>query len=103
MTSKTEGLGTSILDAFSSAVPVVATRAGGIPEMVIHEKTGMLSPAGDFQDLGENIIRIAGDVELRNELIRNAGKLVTENFTREKTAARTFEVYRKILFNGHES
>jgi L-malate glycosyltransferase len=103
MTSKTEGLGTSILDAFASGVPVVATRAGGIPEMVINEKTGMLSPIGDFQDLGENIIRLARDVELRNELVINAGKMVMENFSRERTAAMTLEVYRKILFNEHES
>lgn len=38
MTSKTEGLGTTILDAFAAQVPVVATQAGGIPEIVQHEK-----------------------------------------------------------------
>src|SRR5690606_28856874 len=48
ITSKDEGLGTSILDAFSAKLPVVATRAGGIPEIVIHEKTGSTSSIGDF-------------------------------------------------------
>ena len=43
MTSKTEGLGSSILDAYACKVPVVATIAGGIPEIVLHEKTGLLT------------------------------------------------------------
>jgi L-malate glycosyltransferase len=103
MSSKTEGLGTSILDAFASGVPVVATRAGGIPEMVIHEETGLLSPVSDYQDLGENIIRLTGDTGLRKRLIRNAREMVMENFTKEKTAARTLEVYREIIFADHES
>src|SRR5690606_2850452 len=42
ITSRTEGLGTSILDAFASDVPVVATRAGGIPEIVHHGESGLL-------------------------------------------------------------
>jgi L-malate glycosyltransferase len=97
MTSKTEGLGTSILDAFASGVPVVATRAGGIPEMVIHEQTGLLAAVGDYQNLGENIIRLINDATLRNILKNNAEKMVMEKFTRERTAAKTLEVYGEIL------
>lgn len=103
MTSKTEGLGTSILDAFASRVPVVATRAGGIPEMVIHEKTGLLSPVKDYKDLGENILRILNDPDLKKKLTTNARKMVLENFSRERTAARTLSIYQEILFppDGH--
>ena len=97
MTSKTEGLGTSILDAFAAGVPVVATRAGGIPEMVIHEQTGLLAAIGDYQNLGENIIRLTRDKALRNKLIDNASKIVIEKFTRERTAAKTLEIYGEIL------
>ena len=47
ITSETEGLGTSIIDAFACKVPVVATRAGGIPEIVEHEKSGLLADTKD--------------------------------------------------------
>ena len=53
--SKTEGLGTSLLDAFACQVPVVATNAGGVPELIIHEKTGLLSPTKDPQSLAKNV------------------------------------------------
>jgi glycosyltransferase involved in cell wall biosynthesis len=102
MTSKTEGLGTSILDAFACEVPVVATRTGGIPEMVIHEKTGLLSPVKDYKDLGENILRIINDPNLRKELTANARKMVLENFSRDITASRTLRIYRNILFHDEK-
>ncbi len=47
MTSRQEGLGSSILDAFSYRVPVVATAAGGIPEIVKHQETGLLAEVGN--------------------------------------------------------
>jgi glycosyltransferase involved in cell wall biosynthesis len=97
MTSKTEGLGTSILDAFACGVPVVATRAGGIPEMVIHEETGLLSSIGDFKVLGDNILRIINEPHLKEKLISNSKKMVRQNFSKEITARRTLEVYREIL------
>jgi glycosyltransferase involved in cell wall biosynthesis len=100
MTSKTEGLGTSILDAFACEVPVVATDAGGIPEMVIHESTGLLSPVRDYLDLGENILRLVNEIDLKDRLIKNAKKFLRENFSIKKTAAETLNVYEEIIYNG---
>jgi len=97
MPSKTEGLGTSILDAFACGVPVVATRTGGIPEMVIHEETGLLSSVGDYKDLGDLILRIINEPDLRQKLISNSKKMVRQDFSKEITARRTLEVYREIL------
>ena len=45
--SLTEGLGTAVLDAMAAACPVVASRAGGLPEIVSHDETGWLVPPGD--------------------------------------------------------
>jgi glycosyltransferase involved in cell wall biosynthesis len=97
MPSKTEGLGTSILDAFACGVPVVATRTGGIPEIVIHEETGLLSSVGDYKDLGDLILRIINEPDLRQKLISNSKKMVRQNFSKEITARRTLKVYREIL------
>ncbi len=97
MTSKTEGLGTSILDAFAAEVPVVATRAGGIPEMVKNEDTGLLANVKDFKSLGDNIIRLINDRKLRQHLTSRAKDFLIEEYTKEKTAERTFRTYQEII------
>ena len=97
MPSKTEGLGTSILDAFACGVPVVATRTGGIPEMVIHEKTGLLSSVADYKDLGDNILRIINDPDLKAKLTSNAEIVIQENFSKEKTALETLKQYQEMM------
>lgn len=96
ITSETEGLGTTVLDAFASHVPVVATRAGGIPEMVIHEKTGLLSDVKDDSHLAANVLRLLDDPTLRKQLQDGAYDHL-QNFTKENTARKTLEVYKEIL------
>ncbi|WP_291723601.1 glycosyltransferase family 4 protein [Bernardetia sp.] len=94
-TSETEGLGTSILDAFASRVPVVATAAGGVPESVINEKTGLLSPIKDTTSLAENVERMLQNDELRQKLVEGATKHL-QHFTKENTAKKTLEIYKEI-------
>lgn len=98
MSSKTEGLGTSILDAFAAGVPVVATQAGGIPEMVIHEETGLLAPIGNPEALGKAVLRLLENAEIRNQIIKGAAHKV-EDFSKEKMAERTLGVYQRGLEN----
>ena len=95
-TSKTEGLGSSILDAFACRVPVAATAAGGVPEIVINEKTGLLSSVRNPNQLAENILRLTADSHLRNTLVENAAQFV-RNFSKENTAKKTFEIYKEVL------
>lgn len=95
ITSETEGLGTAILDAFACKVPVVATAAGGIPEIVIHERTGLLAPVGDASALAANIMRIINDNTLRQNLISEATNHLNL-FTKEVTASKTLTEYLAI-------
>lgn len=95
MTSDEEGLGTSVLDAFLSGVPVVATAAGGIPEMVVHNQTGLLAPIRNSTQLAEQVTRILKEPGLRQVLVAGALEKVKE-FSKERTAARTLEIYREI-------
>jgi glycosyltransferase involved in cell wall biosynthesis len=99
MTTRMEGLGTSILDAFLAEVPVVATRAGGIPEMVVHEKTGMLAPIGQAEELAIHCEKIIRDESFRKLLVSQAKEKV-RNFSKEKTAEKTLELYRELLSGG---
>jgi L-malate glycosyltransferase len=95
ITSNEEGLGTSVLDAFASGVPVVATKAGGIPEMVIDGVTGVLANIKDSQTLSEGVNRVISDTGFRELLIHNAHE-ASKNFTKEKTAQKTLAVYHEI-------
>ena len=96
MTSKEEGLGTSLLDAFLARVPVVATEAGGIPEIVQHMETGLTAPVQDADKLSANIVRLLNDKHLRQTLIDQAFVFV-QKFSKEETTSRTFNVYQEVL------
>lgn len=96
MTSSSEGLGTSILDAFAAKVPVVATRAGGIIEMVVHEKTGLLASIKDHEGLAKQVKRLLDDSMLRKELIMEATKRVVD-FSKETMGKQTIQVYQEII------
>lgn len=95
-TSKEEGLGTSLLDALACKVPVVATQAGGVPEIIKDEKTGLLAPVKDVPKLAKQVHRILKDKDLRARLI-SGGLDHLKAFAKQTTAAKTLEIYRKIL------
>ncbi len=97
-TSKTEGLGTTVLDAFTCNVPVVATQAGGIPEMVIHEKTGLMANVKAPNELAQNVIQLINNSTLRNKLVNSAYEKLNE-FKKETTALQTLKIYKEILKN----
>ncbi len=96
ITSTEEGLGTSVLDAFAARVPVVATRAGGIPEMVKHEETGLLAEPKDAEALSGYVTRIIESRELGHQLAENAYNMVL-NFSKEKTAQNTYITYQETI------
>lgn len=100
MTSNEEGLGTTVLDAMAARVPVVATRAGGLPESVHHERTGLLAPIGDADELAHQVGRLLDDRELAERLKIRAADLVEREFSAERTAERTAAIYRKIVKNN---
>jgi len=95
ITSTEEGLGTSVLDAFASGVPVVATKAGGIPEMVVDRETGLLAGIKNAHQLADNIQLISENAELRLKLIQNAKEL-SKKFSKEETAAKTAKIYFEV-------
>lgn len=96
ITSETEGLGTSILDAFACKVPVVATAAGGIPEIVHHNKTGLLAPIKDYDSLAELVHQLVKDESLQNKLVTGASQLL-QQFTKESVAEQTKASYEALL------
>jgi L-malate glycosyltransferase len=96
LTSKTEGLGTSILDAFACKLPVVATKTGGIPEIVEHRHTGLLANAGDAKGLAEMVLLMLTDTGLRENITGNAIVKVVA-FDYQNTASKIMNIYTEVL------
>jgi glycosyltransferase involved in cell wall biosynthesis len=96
ITSETEGLGTSILDAQVAGVPVLATKAGGIVEIVQHDQNGLSADVADDEALARELMRYINDPALRKSMADAAKKSVIK-FSKSETAKRTKEVYESIL------
>ena len=93
--SAQEGLGTSVLDALALGVPVVATRVGGIPE-ILDGGAGILADQGDPAALAEAVAQVVGSHELRSQLAAQGRKSVTR-FTDHGMATKVIQVYRSIV------
>ncbi|CAN5408399.1 glycosyltransferase family 4 protein [soil metagenome] len=82
------------LEAFSLGIPVIASRVGGIPEIVIPQETGLLFEKEDHLGLASALTWLRDDAGLRNKLGRNAKRFYEQNFTLEKMGERIEAVYR---------
>jgi len=84
------------LDAMAAGVPIVATEAGGIPEIVIDGNTGLSAKVQDFMTLSDHVINLINNPELGTRLVTNAAKFVLR-FDKRETAKYTLQVYKEIL------
>jgi glycosyltransferase involved in cell wall biosynthesis len=96
LSSYLEGLGSSIMDAMASRLPVVATNVGGIPELVVHEETGLLVPPRRSTALAKAILRIYENHELGEKLGRKGYELVHRKFSAEAMANKIILEYERI-------
>lgn len=99
MSSTMEGLGTSLLDAMACARPIVATETGGIPEVVVHEETGLLVAPRDADSLADAMITLLKD-ETRARQYGAAGyERVHRRFSVEHMVRETVAVYETLIAN----
>jgi len=81
----------------ASGIPVAATSAGGIPEMVVHENTGLLVPIQQPDALADALVRLSGDEALRTQLTKGAAELLSENFAIPKMITGNESAYDALL------
>ena len=94
-------MGSVLLDALAFGIPIAATRAGGIPEVVEDGESGLLADVGDPAGLGDAMARLLTDGPLAARLRENARARV-EAFSVERMTERTMSVYESVLSNhGH--
>ena len=94
--STLEGLGTSLLDAMACARPIVATETGGIPEVVVHEETGLLVPPRQSEPLADALITLLQDDARAREYGTAGYERVHRRFTVQRMVDETVAVYEAL-------
>ena len=96
MSSLSEGLGTSVIDAMACGRPVVSTNVGGLPELVDPGKTGQLVSPHDPQSLAEAILSILQDKTLQMRYGHAASRRARQLFSADRMIDETVEVYHRM-------
>jgi glycosyltransferase involved in cell wall biosynthesis len=97
--SLSEGLPLSILEAMTMAKPVIATEAGGVPEVVKDNRTGLLVPPGNSAALSSAILQLLKDKEKAIKMGIEGRRLVERQFDLNVIVSKTQELYEKLLKN----
>ena len=88
-----------VVEAMACGKPVVATKTGGIPELVKEGESGFLVPYGSTDAISERLIMILGDARLRGAMGRRASEIVEKEFTWHAVAVRTKAAYDELQPN----
>lgn len=97
LTSKSEGIPLTILEAFASGVPVVATNVGGIPEIITSGENGLLAPAGDDIRIAGNLHKVLTNPDFAATLAENARRRFEEEFTEARMVYEYERLYEEIV------
>jgi glycosyltransferase involved in cell wall biosynthesis len=94
--TRSEGLGSAALLAMSMGIPVVASRVGGLPEVIIEGESGILvsNDSGEIARAMRQVLENAASTQI---MIDNARARVTKFFSREQLVERTLSAYRRVL------
>jgi glycosyltransferase involved in cell wall biosynthesis len=98
--SLSEAFAIVLLEAFSCGTPVVATFAGGIPEVVKDGKNGILVPVNNHLELAKAIQRLLDNKDERISMGQVGRRYVVENFSLEHSTKRLSDIYEKMLSLG---
>ena len=95
--SEQESFGLAALEAMACEVPVVASRVGGVPEVVDDGVTGYLSAVGDVEKMSEDAARLLSDEGARREMGRRARESALARYSTEQIIPQYLEFYERVL------
>ncbi|HEX2639601.1 MAG TPA: glycosyltransferase, partial [Pyrinomonadaceae bacterium] len=95
--SELESFGLAALEAQACEVPVIATRIGGLPEVVSEGETGYLSDVGDTNKMAEDALRLVNDDDLRRAFGEKGRELAIQRYGSDKIIPQYIDFYEKTL------
>lgn len=96
-TSKSEGLGSTILDFFMAKKPVVTVKNGGSESLVFNNQTGIICSKFNFKNLAISCLKFYTDPVFTKQITDNAYQFAINNFTPEMITTKLIEEYQKVL------
>jgi L-malate glycosyltransferase len=100
LTSVSEGIPLTAIEAMAAQLPVVATCVGGLPEVVEEGRTGLLAGAGSDEQLAACILRLAENRTLRLQMAKAGADRATARFSDERMGTEYSQLYQEMLSNG---
>lgn len=97
LSSISEGIPLTLIEAMAARVPVAATNVGGVSEVIESERTGLLVPAGDDQALSAAAMRLATDESLSGRLIDAARQRAFDHFSEVRMHESYARIYEELL------
>ncbi len=97
LTSVSEGIPVTIIEAMATGLPVVSTAVGGVPELISHGESGLVAPAGDDAQLAEALVRLASDAGLRSQLAECARRRAVTRFSEDQMVDQYARLYVDAL------
>jgi len=92
-----EGMGRVLLEAMAMEIPVVASRVGGIPDLVKHRLNGLLVKPGDVAELANALEQILSDSVLSSKMGKEGRKRIQEQFSSDIMVQSIDKVYQELL------
>jgi glycosyltransferase involved in cell wall biosynthesis len=99
--SLTENCPYAVMEAQVAGKTIIASAVGGIPEMIQHERTGLLTPSAEVESLYLNLKRMITEDSLRNKIAKNAKEWGRRQWSLDRMMYRTLKVYDQVLKKNH--
>jgi glycosyltransferase involved in cell wall biosynthesis len=97
LTSRLEGTPLALMEAGAAAVPVVGTRVGGVPDVIVHGETGALVDAGDDGAVAREIVALLDDPARARRMGERAATRIRIRFSAQAMADGVEEIYRRLV------
>ncbi|GMQ60196.1 glycosyltransferase family 4 protein [Vallitalea sediminicola] len=99
LTSHSESFPYALLEGALNKKATISSAVGGIPEMIIHEDSGLLFEDSNYKQLAKDIMMLADDTDMRNKYSENMYNRIKNNFSDVNMAKSHLEIYKNILKN----
>ena len=95
--SEQESFGLAALEAMACELPIIASRVGGLPEVVDDGENGFLSPVGDVDKMADDAVRLLTDKKLRRQMGRRARESAISRYSTDKIIPQYIEFYERTI------